>query len=294
MGKQEVQRRVQARGIVTWAGLFLGLASALAMGSPAWAAVAASARVSVDPVMAILNPGRSYNLTATVTGAENAKVFWMVDGIANGNAAVGTVVPAGGQEVTYTAPAATGQHVVIATSAADGSQSALCQVCILPSSLRVTVEPGSVTVSGGQPDTLTAKVSEPGSQVTWEVDGVVNGNDTVGTIVSAQGLSAVYTAPADSGQHLIRAISTEDTSQSATTRIRIQGAERVAVPVPAAPALAPAASANAAPVAPASQSTTPEPAAPLAAQSVAPQAQSATPAAKATDAKVKEAAEALP
>ncbi len=55
------------------------------------------------------------SLTATVTGTTTTGVAWAVDGVQNGNAAVGTITGTG-NTVVYTAPAAAGAHAVTATS----------------------------------------------------------------------------------------------------------------------------------------------------------------------------------
>jgi YD repeat-containing protein len=58
-------------------------------------------RLAVSPVEATLVIGSSLQFTATVTGAEDQRVFWSVNSVEGGNAAVGTITPEG----LYNAPA---------------------------------------------------------------------------------------------------------------------------------------------------------------------------------------------
>ena len=58
--------------------------------------------VAVSPTSVTLAPGTVQNFGATVTGSTNTSVAWSVNGIAGGNATVGTITAAG----LYTAPAA--------------------------------------------------------------------------------------------------------------------------------------------------------------------------------------------
>jgi len=88
------------------------------------AALSASAAVSVflfslTPETAVIDPSATEQFTATITGLTNTGVSWSVDGVANGNAATGTITGSG----LYTAPATSGGHTITATSAGDPSAS---------------------------------------------------------------------------------------------------------------------------------------------------------------------------
>ncbi len=76
-----------------------------------------SVTMSVAPQNAALTLTRTQQFTVTVPGGGEAA--WTVDGIANGNATVGTITSAG----VYTAGAA-GVHTIVATSVANSAQSA--------------------------------------------------------------------------------------------------------------------------------------------------------------------------
>ena len=54
-------------------------------------AFAAGEAVTLSPASASISPNAAISLTATVTGTPNTAVTWTVDGIANGNATVGTI-----------------------------------------------------------------------------------------------------------------------------------------------------------------------------------------------------------
>ena len=83
--------------------------------------------LSTSPSGAVLSPGGTQQFTATVQGLSSASVTWSVDGISGGNSSVGTINSSG----LYTAPYATGGHVITATSTADSSATAQSSVSVL-------------------------------------------------------------------------------------------------------------------------------------------------------------------
>jgi len=97
---------------------------------PGGSSAAASATLTVSNVTMSLAPNaaaitltRTQQFTATVPGGGTAT--WTVDGIAGGNSTVGTISSAG----LYTAGSA-GVHTVVATSAANSTQSATATVAV--------------------------------------------------------------------------------------------------------------------------------------------------------------------
>ena len=85
--------------------------------------------VAVSPTSATLAPGAAQNFAASVSGASNTAVTWSVNGIAGGNATVGTISSSG----AYTAPAAVPSPATVtvrATSVASTSASAQASVTI--------------------------------------------------------------------------------------------------------------------------------------------------------------------
>jgi len=75
--------------------------------------------VSVSPSSVSIAQGGQQQFTATVSGNSNQSVTWSVDGIAGGNATVGTIDSTG----LYTAPSSAANHTITATSVADSTAS---------------------------------------------------------------------------------------------------------------------------------------------------------------------------
>ncbi len=122
--------------------------------------VVAQVTVAISPTSASLVPGQSQSFTATVNNATDPSVVWSVDGIAGGSSTVGTVSSSG----VYTAPAATGQHTVTATSVADSSQSASAQVTVTAAQgfTLSSPAPTSATIPAGQSAVFKLTVSASG------------------------------------------------------------------------------------------------------------------------------------
>lgn len=70
--------------------------------------------MSTSPASATIAPSGTLQFSATIQGLSNTAVTWSVDGVAGGNATVGTVSSAG----LYTAPFAVGPHTITGTSTA--------------------------------------------------------------------------------------------------------------------------------------------------------------------------------
>ncbi len=91
-------------------------------------------------------------------------------------------------------------------------------------SLSVSISPTTATVPPGATQQFTAKVSNSSdSTVTWQVNSIVGGNSTDGTIST----SGLYTAPTTipgSGAVTITAVPTADTTKSATATVTIANA----------------------------------------------------------------------
>ena len=86
--------------------------------------------------------------------------------------------------------------------------------------ISVSVTPASVTLSAGATQAFTATVTnDPTNAVTWEVNGVVGGNSTFGTIDTAGN----YTAPAapSTAPISVTAVSQADPFQSASASVNV-------------------------------------------------------------------------
>ena len=136
-----------------------------------------------------LYAGQTAQYTATVTGGDgNQGVTWTVNGVAGGNASVGTISAAG----VYAPPAVTTstQVTIGAVSVLSSTATGAETVTVLPVTVSVS---GPANVLFGQTGQYTATVTGATSQtVTWSVNGVAGGSSAEGTITSA----GVYTAPA--------------------------------------------------------------------------------------------------
>ena len=73
--------------------------------------------VTISPSSTIIGINQTIQFVATVTGNVTTTVTWSVDGIAGGNATVGTITADG----IYTPPVTGGQHLITATSTAVGT-----------------------------------------------------------------------------------------------------------------------------------------------------------------------------
>jgi hypothetical protein len=83
--------------------------------------------VNISPVRAaVVAVTQTVQFKATVTGDPTNSVTWSVDGVAGGNAAVGTIRSSG----LYTPPAAAGAHKVQATSTVDTTKNASATIAV--------------------------------------------------------------------------------------------------------------------------------------------------------------------
>lgn len=140
--------------------------------------------VSPDPANVELGATQQFNAAVASAGNPNRAVSWSVNGIPGGNAAVGTIISPG----IYTAPQnlpAPAMLTITATSQADAAKfdSAAVQVT---STFGISVS-GPGALNTGAAGTYAATVapvagSNPNGAVNWSVNGVLNGDATVGQI----------------------------------------------------------------------------------------------------------------
>jgi hypothetical protein len=158
--------------------------------------------LSIAPTSATVAPGAMQTFSATISSAGHPAqgVTWSVNGFAGGNSSVGTVTSTGSSGATYTAPGAIPSPPTVsvtATSVADVSKSATAAVTIACAGMN-TISPASANVSLGQSQSFTAAFcTAPGVAIVWDVNGVVGGNSTLGTIAATSANTANYIAPAD-------------------------------------------------------------------------------------------------
>jgi parallel beta-helix repeat protein len=174
--------------------------------------------------------GNSQQLTASVTGTSNTALTWSVSGVPGGNSTAGTITAAG----LYIAPKDLPSPATVtiqATSQANSSASGSV-VLTITSDIGVTVAtspPGmSAVFPAGMVQLLTTikSAGQPDTDVNWAVNGVTNGNSTLGTIASTGTGTALYTAPATAPNPTSVTITADcvaDVSKSANLVESIQG-----------------------------------------------------------------------
>jgi hypothetical protein len=127
------------------------------------AGVTPSVLVTVTPASTSVPQAGQVAFSASVSGNSNQAVTWSVDGIAGGNATVGTIDSTG----IYAAPAWAGTHMVTATSVAAPNASGSATVIVIGTALQPVarnwqLSSGSVTLqaaSGGSPYNVTVSWS---------------------------------------------------------------------------------------------------------------------------------------
>jgi hypothetical protein len=179
----------------------VSLADATATGSAA-VSLKDDIAVSISPLTATVPTNGGQVFTEGVSGSGNpvTGVAWSVNGIAGGNATVGTIVASGAGTALYTAPAVPPSQepvTVTATSVADNSKIASASVTVTCATTN-SILPAAASVALGNSQLFTASFCvAAGTPITWDVDEITGGNPTVGTIISTGASAALYTAPAD-------------------------------------------------------------------------------------------------
>jgi hypothetical protein len=185
-----------------------------------------SVSVSVVPQTMNIATGSTQAFTATVNNSGLSKVQWLVNGVPGGQGSIGTIDSSG----NYTAPQfvpSPPNVTVTAVSDADNTKSGNATVSITGALLPaiVTISPTTAALQVGTSLNLAASVTGPAdTTVTWQVNGISNGNTTVGTIVPGSDSTAVYTAPAavpSGGTVTIKAVSHAEPNVSATCVVTI-------------------------------------------------------------------------
>lgn len=181
-----------------------------------------TAEITVNPVAITVTPngsgsldqGATRDFSATVTGTVNTQVTWSVQETGGG-----TVNALG----TYTAPNAAGTFHVVATAAADATQTASAAVDV--NAVAIQVSPTSVTLEAGQVQAFGVIVTGTvNTAATWAVQ-EVNG----GTVDA----SGSYTAPGATGTYHVVVTSSADATQSATATVDVPLAQGLTYQDPA-------------------------------------------------------------
>ena len=173
---------------------------AQASGSAAVTLLQSSIAVSVAPPVASVPTGGAQVFTVTVSGTTSSGVTWSVNGIADGNTALGMIVANNATSAVYTAPTlipSPASVTVTATSTADPTKSGSATVTITCAN-PILITPSNASVGLSHTQTFTASFcAANNATVVWDVNGIPGGNSANGTITVTSPTAATYTAPAD-------------------------------------------------------------------------------------------------
>lgn len=154
--------------------------------------------VQITPPSITVGTNSVTAFTATVNGSGVQAVQWQVNGITGGAAEIGTIDTSG----NYTAPQFVpipSNVMITAIANADNTQSGNASVNITGTLYPATVymsPSGTAYVQVGTTMNLSAGITGPAdTSVIWQVNGIQNGNDEVGTITPGANGNAVYLAP---------------------------------------------------------------------------------------------------
>jgi hypothetical protein len=210
-------------------------ASATIAGSDNWGAVLAAFKsataappppisITVSPATAnVASGGGTQPFTAQLVNDTQSKgVTWSLSGVGCSGSSCGTLSQVTTTSVTYTAPVAVPNPVLVtltATSIADNTKTGTAAITVIQGSLTVTVAPkrGSITTSQTQQFTATVFNDPNNAGVTWQVDGNTGGNTTTGTISS----TGLFTPGTLAGAHTITATSVTNASVSASVSFAV-------------------------------------------------------------------------
>lgn len=197
---------------------------------------------SISPAAASIGLGASQALTASFCLADGATIAWDVDGAIGGSATNGTITITDANTASYAAPADLPLNTAVtihatASAVTAGASIASDSVTII-SNVSIVISPPSATVGAYQRMPFVANVSgTPDIAVSWLVDGVGNGNATIGQIcipgsnpcASPTGPTSVgvdFLAPASvptANPVVITAISKADSSKTGSASVTITG-----------------------------------------------------------------------
>jgi hypothetical protein len=189
----------------------------------------AAASVTVSPSSAQLKPGGQLQFTAA--GVANGLVVWNATGAGCIGSTCGQITSSGLYTAPSTAPSPA-TVIVSATSIFDASQVGTATVTLgAPTSVSVSVSPGSVTLAVKGQQQFTASVTgTSNTSVTWTVTGIGCVAGSCGTITS----TGLYSAPASipsPALATVTATSAADFTKSASASVVIQSAASVSVTV---------------------------------------------------------------
>jgi hypothetical protein len=153
--------------------------------------------IAISPTTVSVTVATPTQFQAGVSGGTNSIVKWQVNGIAGGNDMVGRIDASGKYIAPISVPSPTATVNVAAVSYEDPKLSVISVATIVaPPTVTIsptcTTTPCTLTSGSANQMTFTATVTgAPTTLVDWQVNGILGGNATFGTITAA----GVYTAP---------------------------------------------------------------------------------------------------
>jgi hypothetical protein len=204
-------------------------------GSPQRTIVQPTITASISPTTVALGPGGVQSFTTAVQNTTDTDVTWYVNQVNGGSSSTGTITSTG----VYTAPSVTSQTVFTVTAVANANTSitASASVTVTPF-ISVTLNVHSASVKTGQTQQFSATVTNTtNTAVIWQVNGIVGGNSTLGTITPGGLYTAPSTVPVPNPVVTVTAVSVADPtkSDSASVTVTLTVVINVSVNPPAAP-----------------------------------------------------------
>jgi hypothetical protein len=193
---------------------------------------------SVSGAMTV-NAGASSNYSATLTPAPNSNpstaISWAVAGAGCSGATCGAI-SGSGPSVTFMAPTlapSPNTVTITATPVADPTKAASITVAI-QAQIIVNVSPLTANVALGAAQQFVAQVTgSPNTSVTWDVNGVIGGNSTFGSVTNNSGAdTTTYTAPVSLPSPVtvtVRATSQANTNVSNTATVTLTSEASISV-----------------------------------------------------------------
>ncbi|HLW81906.1 MAG TPA: hypothetical protein VKS20_07690 [Candidatus Acidoferrales bacterium] len=144
--------------------------------------ISCAAANSISPASASVAAGATQTFSASLCIAPGTPMSWDVNGVPGGSAATGLIVTSSANTAAYTAPSSAPSPNPVTIHAVAGTQSASATVTVVSATaIAVSVSPASASVAAGQRASFTASVTgTANTSVTWAVNGIANGNTTVG------------------------------------------------------------------------------------------------------------------
>ncbi|MBI4747012.1 MAG: IPT/TIG domain-containing protein [Acidobacteria bacterium] len=141
-------------------------------------------QIQVVPAELTVGPGASGQFTATLPGTiAEQPIIWSINGVEGGNEAIGTITDAG----VYTAPNAVVTQLITVRAASRLAPNLFGEARVRMGTISVSTSQPFVELGGGSFSALCTANIEVGPEINrdveWSINGVVEGNNSLGTII---------------------------------------------------------------------------------------------------------------